>query len=250
VKVDQSVIAVLDAATVDGPSLRLNGQLDRKLYTAVAKALEVAGGKWNRKAGAHLFEGEAAEAIEPIILTGEIVSAKREFDAFFTPKALAQHVCALAGVAPGSLVLEPSAGAGAIAKAATALGGEVSCVELQDRLAAQLEADGFNVIGRDFLQVPPEPFDIVVMNPPFSRQQDIRHVMHAAQFLLPGGRLVAIMSASVAFRDNALTRDFRDWLSDGDGTITHLPDGSFKESGTSVSTVIVSYRAAGAGVSV
>ncbi len=42
------------------------------------------------------------------------------------------------------------------------------------------------------------------MNPPFSRQQDIRHVMHAAKFLKPGGRLVAVMGASAISGSNRL----------------------------------------------
>ena len=38
-------------------------------------------------------------------------------------------------------------------------------------------------------------FDRIVMNPPFSRDQDARHVNHAFSFLKPGGKLVAIVGS-------------------------------------------------------
>lgn len=245
-RVAPDVLAVLDAATTEGPALRLNGQLDRKLYVAVAKALEEAGGKWNRKAGAHLFDGDAAEAIEPILLTGEIVSTKREFDAFFTPHPIDQRVVHAAGIGAGSRVLEPSAGHGALAKWAKFLGGDVTCVDILPAHCATLRNLGFETVCADFLALPSTtfpPFDAVVMNPPFSRQQDVRHVLHAARFLKPSGVLVAIMSASVGFRSNALTVEFRDWLVQSGGTIEPLPEGSFKASGIGVNTVVVTTRA-------
>ena len=65
-KISQDVLQALDAADADGPLLHLRGQLDRKTYTAVAKVIEAAGGMWVRGRGAHVFDGDAAEAIEPI----------------------------------------------------------------------------------------------------------------------------------------------------------------------------------------
>jgi type I restriction-modification system DNA methylase subunit len=98
----------------------------------------------------------------------------------------------------------------------------------------------------DFLAVSPDTpnfggnlFDRVVMNPPFSRQADIRHVLHAFRFLRAGGRLVSVMSASVQFRENRLTTDFRKFVSDHKGRIESTPQGSFAVSGTLVNTVIV-----------
>lgn len=246
-RVDQDVIETLDRATTEGNRLTLVGQLDRKLYERTAKALDAAGGKWNRKAGAHLFDGDAAEAIEPILLTGQIVSAKSEFDAFYTPADLARRVAALANLRPMDTVLEPSAGDGALVRASIGDARVVYAIELRPSAVQQLN-ESFDdhpyvhVQHADFLSVAPvdyPTFDRVAMNPPFSRQQDIRHIMHAARFVKPGGRLVAIASTSVGFRDNALSRDFRDWLSDHGGSIEPLPEGSFKASGTGVNTVIV-----------
>lgn len=52
------VEAVIDGADILGNKLFLPDTLDRKLYQAVNKALESAGGRWNKKAQAHLFKGD------------------------------------------------------------------------------------------------------------------------------------------------------------------------------------------------
>ncbi|WP_424627569.1 hypothetical protein [Bradyrhizobium sp. SYSU BS000235] len=98
----------------------------------------------------------------------------------------------------------------------------------------------------DFTLVHPEPiFDRAVMNPPFPRQADIDHVMHAIGFLKPGGRIVAIMSAAITFRGDTKTTRFRDLIEERRGFIKPLPTGSFKSSGTMVNTVVVSFNIEG-----
>lgn len=241
-KVSTSVLEVLDRAKTDGPRLILTGTLDRKLYTDTAKAIEAAGGKWNRKERAHLFADDAAEAIEQILLTGEVVSVKQKFGYFPTPAPVVERLVDLADLSRGMDVLEPSAGRGAIAVRLAELGLFVSCVELQESNAAHLaglDVTGIdNVVCGDFLNVEPRTaFDRVVMNPPFARQADIAHVVHALNFLKPGGLLVAVMSAGVMFRAG-LAAEFRDLVAKRGGGFEELPEDAFKESGTGVRTVI------------
>jgi predicted RNA methylase len=237
-QISQDVLQVLDAATIDGALLTLNGTLDRKLYVETNKVIEAAGGKWSKKAKAHVFDGDANEFIEPIILTGEYRLTKQDFGQFDTPADLAHDVVALADIKPGMVVLEPSAGLGRLVSVAERVGGKVICYEVDEKRASAL-AD-FTVHVCDFLSVAPEQqFDRVVMNPPFARQDDIRHVLHAFKFLRSGGRLVAIMSAGVLFRSNKAAVEFREFVSAHRGSMTALPEGSFKESGTSVNTCVV-----------
>ncbi len=249
-RVSQDVLEVLDRCSTDGPRLFLPaGQLDRPLYVAVNKALECAGGKWTRGVKAHVFAGDAAEALDPILLTGEITDAKKELQAFFTPDDLAADVVAEACIGEGMRVLEPNAGEGALARHAVEAGGQVWAVEINSTLRSHLEfVVGEEVHLGDFLTMTPRDFatngeawqfDRVVMNPPFARQADARHVLHAYTFLRPGGRLVAIMAASVTFRDTALYREVRELVAATGGRIEKLPEGSFKESGTGVNTVLV-----------
>jgi len=82
-------------------------------------------------------------------------------------------------------------------------------------------------------------FDRVAMNPPFELRQDISHVTKAFGLLKPSGKLVSVMSAGVTFRQDKKAVDVRELLEAHQGQILPLPEGSFKESGTGVNTVIV-----------
>jgi predicted RNA methylase len=246
-QISEAVLKVLDAGQYDGSKFVLVGQLDRKLYTDTNKVLEAAGGKWNRSAKAHVFDGAAIDALEPIILTGAYSRTKQDFGQFDTPEDLAAEVVAIAGIEPRMNVLEPSAGVGNLVDAIVSAGGIVHAFEIDDKRRAVLQASGlmrFPVASGDFLTFEASPtFERVVMNPPFAAQADIRHVMHAFKFLKSGGKLVSIMSSGVMFRDNKLTADFRDFVYAHDGSIERLPEDSFKASGTAVNTCVVTMHA-------
>lgn len=241
-QVTADIVDVLNRAETEGNALRLVGQLDRKTYTAVNRVLEAAGGRWNRAQRAHLFDGDAADAIESVVLTGEIVSAKQAFGYFPTPTPIVRQLIDHARIEPGMRVLEPSAGRGAIALAAADAGAVVDCVELQAGHAEAIRDahhPDVTVLVADFLTTSPQPvYDRVVMNPPFARQADIAHVTHAYKALKPGGLLVAVMSAGITFRQTQAAGAFRARLEALDGELHPLPDGAFKESGTGVRTVI------------
>jgi len=244
VKVSNDVLNVLAAAQMDASSLVLTGQLDRKLYTATNAVLEAAGGKWDRKAKAHVFLVDAADAMEQIIQTGEVTlirTIQQDYGYFPTPAAVVDRLLEIAEIEPGMTVLEPSAGRGAIALPCSDLGATVDCYELLSANHTALAGHQLGFVRHmDFLMVEPEAiYDRVCMNPPFAKQADIRHVNHALKFLKPDGLLVSVMSASVTFRDNKLTQDFRDLIRARGGDIEALDDGAFKESGTMVRTVIV-----------
>ncbi len=220
----------------------LTGQLDRKMYERTNKVLEAAGGKWNRKKKAHLFDDEAATRVDQIILSGEVEVPKDEFNFFPSPPDVVARLMELADVQRGMRVLEPSAGKGAIAYACADAGATVDCYDLMEANFVALAGDARlgAVRHMDFLvQAPEASYDRVVMNPPFAKQADIKHVLHALRFLKPGGLLVSVMAGSVAFRDNKLTQDFRDLIRERGGDIEALPEGAFKASGTMVRSVIV-----------
>lgn len=236
------VMALLSASRTEGNKLFITGgQLEKSLYTRLDKTLKAAGGKWNTKAKAHLFDGDAAEAIENIIMTGE-VTVPQDFGYFPSPAAVVTKLLDLAQLGVGMFALEPSAGRGAIAEALILRGVDVDCIELLPENAKHLvDAKVYqSVVVDDFLSVEPvQRYDRVVMNPPFDKKRsDIHHVLHALKFLKPRGLLVAVMPTGVMFREDALSRDFRGIVSAQSGSIVNLPDASFKASGTLVSTCI------------
>lgn len=242
-QIEPDVLNVLAAADCASNTLKLVGQLDRKIYTRTNEVLEALGGKWNKKAKAHLFDGDAADLVDEAMLTGTFTKTKQDFGFFETPSVIVQQLITGAYVKPGMEVLEPSAGHGAIADAVRAMGAMPTCCELQDKNVFVLAEKQHVVRPGDFLKWDPtligERFDAVVMNPPFARRADIHHITHAAKFLKPGGTLAAVASASVMFRDDSLAKAFRDFVRAHFGMIVALPDGSFKESGTMVNTVLV-----------
>ncbi len=228
------VLTILKRSRINGLSLHLpEEQLSRDLYLKVAKVIANAGGKWNKSAKAHTFTSDPSELLGLAIKTGKTESKKQKLQQFFTPPELAAHVVAMAEVS-GKKVLEPSAGHGALANECIAQGAKsVHCVELDHQNVLVLKERHDRVFETDFLtQVQSADYDRVVMNPPFTKNQDIRHVSHAMGFLKSGGRLVAIMAANTD----------RPFFSMPGINVEPLPEGSFKQSGTGVNTVLVTYN--------
>lgn len=244
--IEQEVLEVLSRAQTNGNALILVDQLDRRMYEKTNKILEACGGTWMRKAKAHVFDTDAADRIDQILLSGEVAVPKDEFNFFPTPPAVVARLLELAGDVTGKTMLEPEVGRGDIALPFAKAGAIVSCFELMDANYQHMAGNPLlhSVIQGDFLLQPPvADFDLVIMNPPFLKQSDIKHVTHALKFLKPKGLLLSVMGANVTFRSNQLTQDFRDLVRSRNGEIEALPEGSFKLSGTMVNTVIVSIPA-------
>lgn len=191
------------------------------------------------------------ELLEALLNVGEFVKPedyRKAFGFFETPPDLARRLVELSKIEPGMSVLEPSAGTGRLVHAIRAAQSDVTieAVEIQPKQLAHLRAlafPGIHVFEADFLtwatarvSLSRGIFDRVVMNPPFARQADLDHVLAAWHLLKPGGRLVAIMSASVLFRTNEKTEHFRALVDDAGGTIEPNPEGSFASEGTNVNT--------------
>ena len=64
------VLDILSHAEADGNALRINDRLSRADYLAVNEVLAAAGGKWNRKARAHLFPSDAAGILAGLLEGG------------------------------------------------------------------------------------------------------------------------------------------------------------------------------------
>lgn len=238
VSIDENTAIILKTAVFDGNILRFDYILDRKDYLAVDKIVNLLGGKWKRNLKAHEFgKGiDAEKVVFEAINTGNVVDEKKSYQAFYTPKTVADKVAQAAAPA-GKRVLEPNAGGGVLCEAVLRAGAsEVVCVEIHPTAATELQAQGYKVYKQDFLTFfPDERFERIVMNPPFSSNQDIAHVSHAFDHCLaPGGVLVSVMRLAPE------RRKFRELLEKADRTaVFELDEKAFAESGTLVRTMIV-----------
>lgn len=235
----------LTTMTVIGNSAKLSAQLERADYAKVNKILEALGGKWNKKAGAHVFAGcDPEEVIANYLETGKLDKPVK-FGFFPTPAPLARQLVKMSGLKPGDTVLEPQAGVGGIANiCAEVVGkGNVTCYEIQQKNCDVLRSLGFQVEQADFLTVEPTRlFSHVICNPPFEKQADISHVLAGFRFVQPGGTMAAIMSIGVTFRTNSKTTQFRAFLDSLGAKITVNDKDAFKESGTAAQTVSIVFQ--------
>src|SRR3990167_3042909 len=184
--IPDAVRDILAQAIIDETSVTLNcGQLDRKLYEAVNKVLVAAGGKWNRKVASHIFPRDPREALGLAVATGVAINEQQAKQAFYTPQWIADDIVRnQMRIEPGDTVLEPSAGYGALALAASHYTepANIHCYDTDALAIAALTKLSFNAREVNFLDVLPlgilPKFDHVLMNPPFTKGQDIAHVSH------------------------------------------------------------------------
>lgn len=247
-KFDNDVLDILRSMDwQDGGTLGIitGGQLERKLYERVNKALEAMGGKWNRSKRGHVFQFDPRPSVDGLLENGSLTV---ERDGFFeTPRAVVERMLELVPMSgPFTRMLEPSAGMGAILKVLQGQPGffEVLCdvVEKNTERYKYLwnTYQDSKVYCADFLAFfPDHHYDRIYMNPPFEELQDVDHVQHAYRLLADYGKMVSVMAESAFFRNDKKSMAFRDWLDEVGGYSEPLPDGAFKESGTGVKARLV-----------
>ena len=185
-----------------------------------------------REAARELLPMMVAKTEESAVKKAEraIIGQKVGIDFFPTPANVAQRMARLAGISKGTRVLEPSAGNGNLADAAKAAGGEVDVIEISSQLRDILTAKGYAVVDHDFDGFKPEqPYQAILMNPPFSQRRDAAHIMRAYGMLASGGRLVAIAGEGVFFGQDQKAVAFREWLDTHNATVEKLEGGTFKD---------------------
>lgn len=242
--IPENILRILSDCTIDGNIVRLpEGQLDRGIYEQVNKCLTDIGGKWDKRKAikGHLFDDDPTELMENLINSGVTESIKQKLQFFETPPEMAQRMVELAEIKLGDTILEPSAGLAGIAKFLPRE--NLLCVEFDHNRDMALTNMGYDSIECDFLGYTPHfLFDRVVMNPPFSKQQDISHVLHAWSMLEDGGIMVSVVSASAFFRTNKKSIEFQQWLQQNNADIYDNQDDAFKASGAMVRTKIIKAR--------
>lgn len=175
------------------------------------------------------YRGGAIKADPAKELERKLVGQKVGIDFFPTPPTTAQKMVDMADIQPGMKVLEPSAGTGNIAEVIRKSGIEPEVGEISTALREVLEAKKFKLVSNDFMEKKIGGYDAIVMNPPFSNNQDIQHIQHAYDLLKPGGRLVSIVGEGAFFRSGKTESAFRDWLEQTGAQVETLEPGTFTD---------------------
>lgn len=248
-------------AVADHQGVRLPLITDPKVYRQVDRALTriAGGGRWDRKAGAHVFPRDPRPELEQ--LTGSRVipppspTRDKEQSYWPTPTPLAQLLVKGLDIPEGGTVLEPSAGDGQLVRALRYAYPFVSidAVEPDDgrRIALRMVGDaGLHVWHGTFEDYAVAwragdsvPFDAVVMNPPFTlpgrRYAWAEHLALAWELLAPGGQLRAIVPASLEYGRQRPIAAVRALIEQAGGRWRKAPESAFQASGTNVHTLIV-----------
>ncbi|MDQ7987023.1 DUF4942 domain-containing protein [Pseudomonas sp. G34] len=177
------------------------GDHNKAAMAEAEKVLAAIGGVRDKEGNVDLwrFDYEPGQVLNQIACSGCIPDQKSH-QFYPTPHAVAEFVASVANVHGEELILEPSAGTGGLASWFPALG--TTCVEISSLHCKVLEALGYEAIEADFLSWKAKhPFDLVVMNPPFSEGRWLAHLQHAAPMLKRTGRLIAILPASAKGKD-------------------------------------------------
>lgn len=253
-KLSQEQIDVLRNWKIEENRFYLQGQLDRKQYTDINQVLETIGLKWTRWKKAHivewLSEEELKNAIEDICETWEVETLKetiKKFQFYPTPREVAEYLVELADLQEWDSILEPSAWLWNIADEIERKQYKMlNLVELDkskyDILKEKEIVNKIHISNCDFLEFrkwleewKDMKFSKIIANPPFSKSQDVKHILHMYKLLKEWGRIVSIASSSIQTREWKLYDELRALNPE----FIELPEWSFKESGTLVNTIIV-----------
>lgn len=226
--------------------MRPTDEMTDATYDKLKQYMEGMGGHWRERVRGFVFYTQN--------LKRNSFQNWKESNQFFpTPEHVANRVYQLSGLSNWSLlhdgrpiVLEPSAGTGSLLHE---IPSDINCkfyiVEPEIHNAKQLEDEGYDVNRCTFEKFYSSAvktntrFTHVLMNPPFSQSRDIKHTLMAYDLLEPDGRLVSIISENAMYYANEYSNKFRQWINDTNAIIEPISSTAFKESGTTVDTVII-----------
>ena len=230
-------------------------------YDVLKPIIESLGGHWREREKCFIFGIDVKDEVANVFSNNFKVSQEwldewkeQHRSQFFpTPHHIAERVVELAEIKDGQNILEPSAGQGALLDCIHAKDCHIIAIEPEANNVKYLADKGYNYVKTTFEDIyselmsnegrahlPTEPlFDRVIMNPPFSSQNDIKHYLMAYELLRKNGIIVGILSENALYYDTVVTKDFNVFLKEHNAYIEVVPFHSFKESGTTIDTVII-----------
>jgi hypothetical protein len=225
---------VLRTARFEGNKLFIaSGKLARSTYEQVDRVLRCCGGRWvGGKTQAHLFETNAEPLIAKFLETGELPELNPL--AFFASKPIvAQKIADWIRPENSRLILDADAGEGALAAAVRQRfpDSTLHLVEIDPDRASTLRKKNLGeVFEEDFLQFSGSGYGAIVINPPFSLEEDrkayITHIFKAWELLPGGAQLGAIAPLGFTFSKDKRSQQLYDLVGQY-GSYEELPPKSF-----------------------
>lgn len=218
-------------------------QLSQKDYAQVKTLLNRIGGVWNKQNQNFDFKKCPQSLIDRLLSVGS--RRLNQFHFYPTPEEVFEYFkvhtpLKYFGAARQSVrTLEPSCGEGSLIRQLLKFGEEegrnfiVEGYDIDPLNVIFCQESGLNVTQADFLKVvPTNTFEMVVMNPPFMKDEFIKHIKHAQKFLTTDGILISVVPTK--WISDHIDHESRHWLfeqaqieSSGD-----LDSGNFYEPGT------------------
>lgn len=177
---------------------------------------------------------------------------REKLQAYFTPLEISKKMQQLAHICDKDIVLDPSAGTGNLVNGLNIPKENIFLVEPHPEFCEFLRRSGYvNVIQSTFedaldKRVLPNNISKILMNPPFSKQSDLKHILLAYELLNKGGTLVSIIGKnSLLERDinNQKSPTLKNFISTCKSSkfhqIINLEPASFEESGTICDTCMI-----------
>ena len=186
-------------------------------------------GAVNTEGGVYQFDYDPSSVLSEVICSGCLPDQKTH-QYYPTPETVARAAVDMADIGDEHSCLEPSAGTGGLADYMPK--DRTTCVELSELHCTVLRAKGYRTDCADFIQWSKNGrrFDRVVMNPPFADGRALAHVEAASGLVSDGGRLVAILPASMRGKPV-----LSGWTAEWSGVFAN------EFSGTGVSVAIVAF---------
>ncbi len=249
VKSMKDIIELLEFDTVNNLVIMPEIWFSPNVYKKVIKLLKPFDVERTKKSGRTaikiLSKDFTIEDVKQILYDSQELCVSGKFDFFPTPDELVKICHDLLEYEVGNLVLEPSAGTGNLIKDFPYKSNIVT-VEANKFFCNILKRKYPEIINKNclFEEFKTEnSFDRIIMNPPFSKRLDAKHILKAFDMLTNDGILVAIHSTGILSGSDKNSKAFQK-LYEKNGVFQKVYKGMFDSSGkgTKIDVVLSKFR--------
>jgi len=257
-KLEEAIIDIHDAISVLNNCKIVNDniiklpdiKLPDNIFKDVKKAIEKIGGKWKGgKIYGFVFDSNPNDLLKSI-QTGEKRNIYKELQFYPTPHKLALKAAKHIKFFDNMEFCEPSAGEGNLIDAFKELNNHpfnLTCLEIDDNMRKRLK-EKYNpiYIGKDFLETDfgDKKFDVIFANPPYSKNQDIKHITKMIDICKDDGQVVTFLSAHFKNVDlsepkNKTEKDFVDMIFKYQFELINIDVKEWENNGAKAKTVLL-----------